>query len=143
MRDDDREFCMHAVSAFIDRRVRPAMSEAGIKRSYGPMLMAVARMPGCSQKEIAEEVLVDKAHVTRTCSELLRNGFITDSSEGSRQYSLHITKKGQDALDLVSAAVAEAWSELLRDLTDEERECGRRILRKVVATAEAGLEERP
>ncbi|MBO4347969.1 MAG: MarR family transcriptional regulator [Candidatus Methanomethylophilaceae archaeon] len=117
------------------------MTEAGLKKSYGPILMAIKMNPGCSMKDISESIHVDKALVTRTSAELMKKGLIENSNPGARQYSLHITKKGEDAFDKVDSAVSKAWGELLCDLTDDEIESGKRILNKILRTAEKGLED--
>ncbi len=140
MERQNHNVCMHAVSTYIDRRIRPAMTEAGLKKSYGPILLAIKMNPGCSMKDISENIHVDKALVTRTSAELMKMGLIENSNPGTRQYSLHITKKGEDAFDKVDSAVSEAWDELLCDLTDDEIESGERILNKILKTAEKGLE---
>jgi len=141
MEKQNHNVCMHAVTAYIDRRIRPTMAEAGLKKSYGPILMAIKMNPGCSMKDISESIHVDKALVTRTSAELMKKGLIENSNPGTRQYSLHITQKGEDAFDKVDSAVSKAWGELLCDLTDDEIESGKRILNKILRTAEKGLED--
>ncbi len=136
----ERDVCMHAVSTFIDRSMRGAMTDAGIKRSYGPFLMVVKHCPGCSLKDVAAELHTDKAQITRTASELLEQGYIENTSDKSRVYSLTITKKGDRTLELIESEIDRAWENLLRDLTEEEREYGKRILDKIRKVAEEDME---
>ncbi len=135
----EHEICMHTISVFIDKKIRPAMQEAGIKKSYGPFLMSVLQSPGCSLKDIASQLHTDKALVTRIASELLEKGYIENMSANPRLYSLRITSKGEEAVQLISDEVSKAWDVLLRDLTAEERENGRRMLEKIQKVSEEEL----
>ncbi len=137
----ERDVCIHAVTTFIDRSMRAAMQDAGIKRSYGPFLMTVKCNPGCSLKEVATGLHTDKALVTRTTSELLEQGFIENTSEKSRVYSLQITEKGDKALKLIESEIDRAWGLLLEDLTEDEKEYGKRILDKIRKAAEKDFTE--
>ncbi len=137
----ERDICIHTVTTFIDRSMRAALQDAGIKRSYGPFLMTVKYNPGCTLKEVAADLHTDKSLVTRTASELLEQGFIENTSEKTRVYSLRITEKGSEALKLIESEIDRAWGLLLEDLTEDEKEYGRRILDKIRRAAERDLSE--
>ncbi|MBR6038568.1 MAG: winged helix-turn-helix transcriptional regulator [Candidatus Methanomethylophilaceae archaeon] len=121
---------LHAVRSYVGRQVRPVLDEEGLKPSYGPMLRVVKLHPGCSLKDISDKTYLDKAMVTRTASALIEEGFVENRSEESRFYSLYITEKGTDALDAVKDATDRAWSTLTGTLTEEEKECWNRVMRK-------------
>jgi DNA-binding MarR family transcriptional regulator len=128
---------LHAVDSFIDRQMRPAMEKYGIRRTYGPVLLAVRTNPGCSLKEVADLMRADKALITRVSSSLISEGFLVNSSGKPRAYSLNLTPKGRKALDIIDDELRKAWGSLTQELTAEEREALGAAISKMVAAAES------
>jgi DNA-binding MarR family transcriptional regulator len=133
---------LHMIKPYIVRQVRPVLEREGMKPSYGPMLMAIERNPGCSLKEISDKTCVDKAMVTRTVSALMEDGFVEDRGTESRFYSLYITGKGKVALKVVEEETDKAWASLTGTLTEEEKESWTRIMAKFWAVIASDMERK-
>lgn len=131
-----------AMKNFIERRVSPISESMGLKRTHGQFLMVIYENEGTSLKELSEEMFVDKALTTRVVRSLITNGFIVDMNEGSREYSLYLTEKGKDAVESIGGAIDGAWEELLKDLTEEERETLARIHSKIIQRLKDDVEVR-
>ncbi len=122
-----------AMKQYMDSRMTPRLEHLGIQGSQSPYLLAIALNPGASLKDIAADMMADKAIVTRTVGALVEAGLAVNRSGHQRQYSLFLTDEGERAAETVRGSLREIWDELLSDLTDEERKVFRSACAKVTA----------
>lgn len=109
-----------AMKQFMDKKMTVYLGHLGIQGSQGLYLMAIARNPGASLKDIATYMMVDKSITSRIVGALMETGFVVNGSDDPRRYSLSLTEKGEHAVKFIRKTLAEIWEELLSDLTDEE-----------------------
>lgn len=73
-----------------------AYQQAGLSAPHAYMLRMVAAEPYLSQKEIAEQLQLEKSTITRFTAALTEKGLITRTrTEDERQNSLVVTAKGK------------------------------------------------
>jgi DNA-binding MarR family transcriptional regulator len=116
----DEHMLPRAMKQFMDKKMTVYLGHLGIQGSQGLYLMAIARNPGASLKDIATYMMVDKSITSRIVGALMETGFVVNGSDDPRRYSLSLTEKGEHAVKFIRKTLAEIWEELLSDLTDEE-----------------------
>lgn len=73
-----------------------AYQEVGLSAPHAYMLRMIAAEPNLTQKEIAEQLQLEKSTITRFTSILIEKGFIVkQSTADGRQNSLVATEKGK------------------------------------------------
>jgi len=97
-----------------DRRVR----ELRVTRAQWLVLMHVARLPGCTQSDLAEAMQMQKITVTRHVERLLRAGWIEreDHAEDGRAYHLYLSRKAEPLIDRLSGVADQLRDEYMRGL---------------------------
>lgn len=119
-RNMDGHILPRALKQYMDRRMSLRLEHLGIQGAQAPYLMAVSRNPGATLKDIATDMMVDKAIITRTVGMLTEAGLVANESDQPRQYSLSLTEEGTRAAEQIRRSFREIRDELLSDLTDEE-----------------------
>lgn len=108
----------------VNKLVIRTMKETGIGSGELDLLHAVRHSPGASQREIGEQLNMDKGAVARRVASLENKGYLIrrPSPEDGRAQMLFATEKAE-SLKCSKAAVETAFYEwLLEELTEEERE---------------------
>ena len=108
----------------VNKLVIRTMKETGIGSGELDLLHAVRHSPGASQREIGEQLNMDKGAVARRVASLENKGYLIrrPSPEDGRAQMLFATEKAE-SLKCSKAAVETAFYEwLLEGLTEEERE---------------------
>lgn len=87
-------------------------------------LIIIKKIEGINLQEIAVELNVDKAMVTRTIKKLVDLDLVEKRQDknNSRSYSLHLTKKGYETVDDIKSIFKDWFSSVTCDFTEEERE---------------------
>lgn len=87
-------------------------------------LIIIKKIEGINLQEIAVELNVDKAMVTRTIKKLVDLNLVEKRQDknNSRSYSLHLTKKGYETVDDIKSIFKDWFSSVTCDFTEEERE---------------------
>lgn len=111
-----------AVKVYIHRKMAPVSEELGITPGSAPFLSVIQMNPGISLKGLSENLMVDKALSTRMVKQLIEGGFVQDMDSDGKEYRLRATRKGDEALKVISSELDKIWSELFKYVTDEERE---------------------
>jgi len=118
----------HAASQFAERLkvINLAPPDAGILR-----LLRIAA--GLSQQELAGRLGIHPSRVVALLDELEKRGQVErkPNSDDRRLYSLHLTKKGEDALEQIGKVAREHQDALLCALNKEERDTLSVMLLKV------------
>jgi len=118
------------LKAYLDKVTGPNLEELRLTPSSAPFLGEIAQNEGASLKLLSELLMVDKAHTTRVISKLIDSGLVENRAEG-HEYSLYLTETGIVAWKRSKIIMEEAWEDLLKDLTPEERKTLRGILEKI------------
>ena len=106
-----------------------------INLNYGalPFVLYIGKHPQCSPSELTAALRADWGHSQRSITKLEKEGFILRerSREGSRNYHLSLTEKGEQAFG-ISHQVFQVWDEKKLDVLEpEEKEELFRILSKL------------
>lgn len=117
----DQHIAPRVIKQYLDSRMTARLESLGLHGSQGPYLLAIARNPGASLKEIAAHLMVDKSITTRTVGTLIDMGLVRNESADARRYSLVLTGEGDNAVERIEETFSEIWDALLCDLTEEEQ----------------------
>ena len=96
----------------------------GIGSGQYHFLLVLYQMDGCSQEELTQKVLVDKATTTRALSKLESLGYITrvrDPVDG-RRYIVNLTEKGWELRPKIREVLDRWTSTILEGFTSHEKE---------------------
>lgn len=101
-------------------------------RQYG-VLLFVQENPYSSQKDISENLQIDRTTMVSHIDHLETLGFVerTRNPDDRRSYSLLITEKGNDVLDSRWEFLTNVESEVLAPLNQQERELLKDFLVKI------------
>jgi len=97
------------------------------------VLAIVGRKPGLSAVEVANRAQMDKVAVSRAITKLVKSGRI-DRGFGSvdrRRSILNLTESGQQLYEEIAPMALLLESELLEDLTSDEKEILGRVIDKL------------
>ena len=133
----DQHIAPRVIKQYLDSRMTIRLESLGLQGSQGPYLLAIARDPGASMKEIAAHLMVDKSITTRTVGTLIDMGLVRNESGNTRRYSLMLTEEGKNAVEKIEETFSEIWGSLLCDLTEEEQ----RVFESACAKIKARLNE--
>ena len=115
-----------------------ALSDTGLAGCHTPYILALYRIPGCTQEELARDLNVNKSSVARQLAVLEERGFILrEPSPGDRRSQL--VSPTQRALDLQPRIlqVLYEWNAYLTgELTPEEQEVLSGLICRVADRAE-------
>lgn len=100
------------------------MKEYGIGYSSYNFLFYLSANPGCSQKEMCENMAVDEALAVRMMKKLQEQGLIEreKSVENGRSYAIYLTEKGEEIIPRLRNALAGWWTQVLSILSEEEQQ---------------------
>ena len=101
---------------------------------YG-VLSVLARRPGLAQKEICEELDLDRSTIADICTRMEMNGLLsrTQDAEDRRRNVLELTPAGSAELNRLRPLVDTVQIELTAPLTAEEHRQLRQLLTKLLA----------
>jgi DNA-binding MarR family transcriptional regulator len=100
---------------------------------YG-VLAVLARKPGSAQKEIVEELDIDRSTIADVCTRMEKNGLVsrTPALEDRRRNVLELTRLGYVEFKRIQPLVEQVQHELTKTLTSEEHDQLRRLLSKLI-----------
>ncbi|MGH9135025.1 MAG: MarR family winged helix-turn-helix transcriptional regulator [Ilumatobacteraceae bacterium] len=103
---------------------------------YGA-LAVIARQPGGSQRELGDDLGLDRSTIADLARRLEHHGLVERGQDGAdrRRNTLQITAMGAAELDRLRPRVEEVQRALVGTLTDDEHAELRRLLQRVLATA--------
>ncbi len=108
----------------IQKIQRMEMEKYGLKGAHAQCLLAMSRYPeGITASQLCQISDKDKAAVSRTVSELAREGLIERQTKNGNNYRapLILTQKGMEAAGRVDKAARMAVEQAGEGLTDERR----------------------
>ncbi len=107
------------------------------------LILAICRLPGRSQEEIAREMCINKSTVTRAVSALVDAGYVTriPNDEDKRELLIYPTKKMLLALPTVKD-ITRRWAEIITaGISDAELSTFEGLLEKMEKNAREALGE--
>ena len=103
--------------------IRAKMEKLGLSGNMNMILHKVGDNGFCSQNELSNDSLSDKASISRDCAKLEFMGCIEQTTDpaNKRKKVIRLTKKGENALNALRRIDDEASCVLLSGLGEEER----------------------
>jgi DNA-binding MarR family transcriptional regulator len=105
------------------------------------VLTAIIDHDGLYQRQIGAITLKDRPNITRIIHILESAGLVTKTPDVNKRkvFKINITEKGRKIHKEVSPHVAQHWSNILVDVSDEELESCINVLEKIKANLEKNL----
>ena len=115
-----------------------ALSDPGLAGCHTPYILALYRIPGCTQEELARDLNVNKSSVARQLAVLEERGFIRrEPSPGDRRSQLvYPTQRALDLQPRILQVLYEWNAYLTGELTPEEQEVLSGLICRVADRAE-------
>jgi DNA-binding MarR family transcriptional regulator len=97
------------------------------------VLAIVGRKPGLSAVDVAYSAQMDKVAVSRAITKLVHSGYVNRGigDRDRRRSILTLSERGRDLYEEIAPLALLMESELLEDLTDDEREILGRVIDKL------------
>lgn len=98
------------------------------------ILAVLNRRPGSAQKELSEELDIDRSTIADVCTRMEKNGLVSrvPSIEDRRRNVLELTNLGLSELDRLRPLVSQLQQKLTKSLTVEEHQLLRKLLAKIL-----------
>ena len=115
-----------------------ALSDTGLAGCHTPYILALYRIPGCTQEELARDLNVNKSSVARQLAVLEERGFILrEPSPGDRRSQLvYPTQRALDLQPRILQVLYDWNAYLTGELTPEEQEVLSGLICRVADRAE-------
>ena len=116
-----------------------ALSDTGLAGCHTPYILALYRIPGCTQEELARDLNVNKSSVARQLAVLEERGFIRrePSPEDRRSLLVFPTEKALSLQPRILQVLREWNAYLTQELTAQEQEILSGLICRVADRAEA------
>lgn len=100
------------------------LTTGDLRGSQLAVLACVADIGPVAQKTISRRLRIDASDLVSHLDDLERHGYVARKRDerDRRRYSVEVTSTGRQALDVCLKAAEQREAELLRPLTDSERE---------------------
>lgn len=124
---------------YINRRMQPF----GFTSSDHWFLIHISKNEGINQRSLARMLSIDEAAVTRAVKKLIDGGFVLRKKdpEDMRSFSLHLTKRGHEAIPILIQTFQD-WDEiLLKGFCAEELISLRTQLKRITENAAVAVGE--
>ena len=143
-----REVVGHMFEVDVLRRVclQKAAADSGLYFGQLPILQFIHEHPGCTQREIADEIGVTSASVALSTKRMQKSGLLTKEidSQDLRCNRLNLTETGEEYMNVCVQKFDEVDRVLFRGFSDDDLEQLDSLLEKVVGNLaeEARLSDR-
>lgn len=109
------------------------ISAEDLQSSHYAFVLAVCRVPGRSQEELARELCVNKSTVARNINYLEEKGYVTRTPlpQDKRQFSVFPTDKAKGVLPEIRAASMEWVTRLAEGIPQEELDTFHSVLERM------------
>lgn len=91
-------FNVNALARVVNKQWAKAFEQYGLSPAHGYMLRAVLANPGISQKQLSEELRLEKSTITRFVDVLQEKGFVLrkkSNSDDARELNIFATRKAK------------------------------------------------
>lgn len=131
-------FNVNALARVVNKKWAQAFAHYDLSPSHGYMLRAVLAQPGISQKQLANELRLEKSTITRFVDALQKKGLVVrkkNSAEDARELSIYATERAKaihlelEGLgeELYETMIANIGEENLKLLVSKLRESTKKI----------------
>lgn len=113
---------------------RSVLSQSSLHVGQPAMLRFICNHPGCSQKQIADEVEVTPASVAASIKRMERAGLITrrEDTADTRCNRVYMTPAGERELDFSSEALERVNVSMMNGISEEEQKLLVKLLEKMI-----------
>lgn len=117
-------FLLAQLGAFAAGRFGERAAEAGFSPPEAGLLRLISRTPGQSQQQIAAQLGTRPSRLVALVDGLERRGLVERrrSTQDRRNYALHLTGAGRDAMAVLAQAAAGHEAAITEPLSAAERE---------------------
>ena len=126
LRNFDRSlgFLLNDISRLMRQEFNRRVEGFGLTRAQWLFLFYVARRPGCTQSDLAEELQVQKITVSRQADRLERAGWIErrESRADARAYHLYLRPKAVRVVNRLAAIAEQLRGDYLQPVPPGRRE---------------------
>lgn len=154
IRDKPIMAMMYHISRHHFNHIHAELSEYDVYPGQPPLMFALARQNGQSQKELAEQLEITPATLTVMIKRMEKNGLLRREAdvEDQRISRIYLTDKGLEILEDVRETLERLEQQAIEGLTDEDIQTLRQLLLRINrnisrsrgtsrSEAEAGAEE--
>lgn len=92
-------FNVNALARVVNKQWTEAFKQFDLSPAHGYMLRVVLSQPGISQKQLADELRLEKSTITRFIDVLVKKGFVVrkrGNTEDARELSIYATKQAKE-----------------------------------------------
>ena len=92
-------FNVNALARVVNKKWAEAFKQFDLSPAHGYTLRVVLSQPGISQKQLAEELKLEKSTITRFIDVLQEKGFVKrkrNNTENARELSIYATEKAKE-----------------------------------------------
>ena len=110
--------------------------------AHHTLLLAVFRMAGCSQDEIAQDICLSKSAASRALGQLEERGYIKreQSSSDKRRFAVYPTEKAEGVIDGIRSTTNEWNTIICEGISQEEMEIFSSVLSKMENNAKSAIQ---
>lgn len=135
-----------AASSHRDRDLARRFEPLGLRVEKYRSMVAIARFPGCTMKELAQLTCIDRTTLTRMIDQMVAGGWVTreHAVRDRRHVILNLTDDGLSRVDLAVDRLAEADREVAKNLQPHVVDAAAEVLEAVLRNliVDAGLLQR-
>lgn len=119
----------------LQNEINSTLKKYDLNYSQGYFLNLFNHYNMLTLNEITFLLDIDKAYTTRIVNNLLEKGFI-NKTDGIRKYSIFLTEKGKNILELIVKDIKENKNKLLNGIDKEELNNFKNTLKKIINNLE-------
>lgn len=111
------------VSRQMHERLRSAFRDSCLPPMALGLLLKIERHPGVTVSDLARQAGAAKSHISRTTDQLVKQGYLEKRPDAvdQRLIRLHLTETATEVMTDLAARTKGMWTDLLRELTEDER----------------------
>lgn len=115
----------HRVRAVADRQ---AKEQLGVTAAQLGMMFVIRRLPGCTQRDVAQQLQLRESGVTAAVAKLAGLGLVQRERRDGRTMALSLTEAGESCVADARPLVLELEERLREGFTEEELDVVSRFL---------------
>ncbi|MCW1402800.1 MarR family transcriptional regulator [Novosphingobium sp. MW5] len=110
-----------------------SVADVGVTRSQWALIAVVSRMPGTTQRKIAELLEMSEASAGRLIDRLCADGYLkrTEADNDRRARAVHLTEKSTPMLERLGEYARENEKRVFRDFSEGDLAEFARLLEKL------------
>lgn len=110
------------------------LESLSIRGGQYDFLYVISQREGITQKELSEELYVDKSTTAKAVKSLVYRGYVVQAThpEDGRYVQLYLTEKGEQIKPLLAGTFSELIEIATRDLSNEEAEQAVTLLYRIL-----------